>query len=399
MPARTWRAASAARSRRTSSCGRSSCCWSPPGVAELGQLERDPLDGAGQLDQLRHQRIAQPPRLGGRIAQRDRPPPRAAVAQPRGQRQRSHRPRAAARAAQQPLDQHRHRLAQRHLVADRLGEPDRLAQRLGRRPRADVRLVLAARQPPRRDPASAEAVGDGGQRQRRQLARRADAQRDHLVRRHRLQAEPVDGQPGEELRRARLADQQRPTGPRPAGGDAGGEAAGGRAHPAAAGQRLRHRLQQPPRPAVQSHEAVAREQRRARLDRLDRSAQRLQPADERVGRVGHGARIGGRQLEHRGSGRSPRRRAFPACTPKAAAAAFTSPTSGWPPGSGPSATGRSGSGPRSATRSGKRGTRTQTISWWARGIGPPSIGEQVFDDKWMCYETRSVICGSATPGL
>ncbi len=337
-------------------------------LAELGQLERDPLDGAGQLGQLRRQRVAQPPGLAASRRAARPAAPRAAAAQPCGQRQPAHRPRRRARAAQHPLDQHRHRLAQRHLVADRLGEADRLAHRLGRRPRADVRLVLAAGQPPGGDPAGAEAVGDRRQRQRRQLARRripsatisSATTRSMPSRstgsRPRKPAVPrsliSSGRPGRACRAATRAA-NRP--------DA-------RAHPAAGGERLGDRLQQPPRAAVQPHQAVAGEQRRpgSTGSTAAPSASSRRTRASAASATAPGSAVTSSDPGQRAIA-SPTR--IPRCTPKAAATALSSPTTGWPPGSGPSATGRRGSGPRSATRSAKRGTRTQTISWWARGIG------------------------------
>ena len=63
---------------------------------------------------------------------------------------------------------------------------------------------------------------------------------------------------------------------------------------------------------------------------------------------------------------------IPGRTPKVAAAAFTSPTSGEPPASGASAAGTSPSEPPIATRRAKRGTSAQTRMRGRFGKGPPA---------------------------
>ena len=85
---------------------------------------------------------------------------------------------------------------------------------------------------------------------------------------------------------------------------------------------------------------------------------------------------------------------MPGRTPKVAAAAFTSPISGGPPASGASAAGASPTAPPIATRSAKRGTSAQ-ISNRGAGIGPASIGEQVFDGK----PVRRTSAGHVEPHL
>src|SRR5207248_1044176 len=86
-----------------------------------------------QLGQLRPERRAQAGRLDGGIAQRHRPPPRAAADEPRGERELPGEPARALGPAEERVDERAERTAQRELVVDRLRKPEALDTRRGER--------------------------------------------------------------------------------------------------------------------------------------------------------------------------------------------------------------------------------------------------------------------------
>ena len=76
----------------------------------------------------------------------------------------------------QPIEQRAERAPQRQLVADRLGEGERLCKLHGRRPPAHAAALPAAREPPRPPPLRPQPLRDGSARQAGEVAEPAHAE-------------------------------------------------------------------------------------------------------------------------------------------------------------------------------------------------------------------------------
>ena len=134
----------------------------------------------------------QPVALGRRVAQRDRSPPRAAADEPRRQRELATRA-AALLPGEQPVEQDAERTPERELVADRLGELERLGELATgggvplRAPRA------ASREAPGAPAVRPQSFGNGGARQPRKLSQPLHPELLQLLAAAARRAEQVSG--------------------------------------------------------------------------------------------------------------------------------------------------------------------------------------------------------------
>ena len=284
--------------------GRSSCCWRPPeSPSSVSSSEsRSTAPGSSTSWGISASRSRRGSAVASRSAtgRRHEPPPpsRAVIASERTGRV----PRRG--MGQQPLDQHRQRLAQRHLVAHRLGER--------RSTRAAARAASAAQTYASSSPRASRHAAIPPAPKRSATAGSGSAASSPAVRMPSATSssaatgsrpQPADRQPGEERRRAPSLDHHRPARPGPHRGHPGGEAAGPRRPPGPAGEHRRHASSSSRRsPAVQPHQPVGREQRPARLDAARPRRPATPAGGAALGGVGDGARVGGGQLEPRAAG-------------------------------------------------------------------------------------------------
>ena len=174
--ARAWRIASRRRAARAAAGSSSSGRWSEASGPKRSTASLSYLRRRRHQRQVRHQRQPHAHRIGQRLAEHHLLAPRPALLdQLGGDDDRSQRPPAPLPASQQAIDQQ----AQPPLQLDpgrRLGQLERLAQELARRAGAE-RAVTAPRQLIGEQPPLAEAIGQRGGGQRRQLAERPDPSR------------------------------------------------------------------------------------------------------------------------------------------------------------------------------------------------------------------------------
>src|SRR4051812_10901179 len=145
-------------------------------LGELEQLDLQARHRPRQLGELRNDRHAQPRRLGRRLAQRDRPPPGAAADELRRQAELARRLPAAVLAGEHALEQHGEPTPQGQLVADRLGERERLRERLDRPPWVHASVLVSSRQAPGAPAVRPQTFGDGATREPGKLSDLAHAQ-------------------------------------------------------------------------------------------------------------------------------------------------------------------------------------------------------------------------------
>ena len=334
-------------------------------VGELDRLEPELDDGRGDLRELRPERRAQPASsavASRSVAVRRQEPPPTSRAETRHLAERPARP---LRPCEQPVEQRPERTPQRQLVRDRLGEGERLGQLCRGRSPTHAAALPAAGEAPRPLPLRPQPLRDGAARQPGELAQPPHPEPFELgvaVRRQRQQRErerlekvllllPLDDHRLPGARDARRRERDEPALPR-ARAWIPGRADGGE-------RPLERRLH----PSVEPLDAVRLEDDDARLDRLDREARVLQPAQDAPPTPAPPPPGRARRARASGRSRAPRPAASPAGTPAASAAAVTGPSSGSVPGSGASAAGSSASRGRvrSAARSSKPGMRTQAI--------------------------------------
>ena len=370
---RAWRTASRRRARRIAAGSASSERWSPAGGPKPSARRRSTSVGDGSSDSFWPEHEPHPPRVGQRLAERHARAPGAALDQLGGEHDRAQRPAAPLAAGQQAVDQQ----LQPALELDargRLRQLEPLLQPLGRRAR-DERRVLALREVARERAGGAEAVGQRGARELRQLAERADPEALQRVGQHRhlrarqqqrdRQRRHVGGErrggQRRDLRRAGRARGWRRRGRRSATAPRRG---GDRPAPASAPARGASR---PGRPSSVPPWSVFNPPapNQAMPGGPDSTAAPM-PSSARTWASQASATPAGSGATRRSVGQrasaSPSR--SPARRPYASAAAETSPMNCSRPGSGASATGpaASTSRPPAATASAKRGSRTQTIT-------------------------------------
>ena len=364
MLARTWRRPSLRRLRSSAPAASSSSCR-PVGLRQLDELEPELEDGSRQLREPRRERDADAVGLGARLAQGQRPPPRAAADEPRRERDLAHEAVAALGSRERRLDERAERAAQRQLVPDRLRELERLRELRRRAAAAHACGRAASRQAPGAPAVRPQSFGDGATREPGKLSKPAHSERFELVVTLPLERQQRQRQRCEELRRPpRRGRRAAAPAARPTRRRARRSAVRPRraARPTAA---------RPPRARAA---AQARARRRAARRRASRSTRfRARPARPRTRRPRASRRSPptparpppGRDRRGRAAGtsRAPRRAASAARRPAASAAAVTGPSSGSPPASGASAAGRSASDGcfRSAAFSSNPGMERQAI--------------------------------------
>ena len=137
--------------------------------------------GAGSSASFGPSAAAQPVAIGGGVAKRHRPPPRAAADEAPGKRELAQGPATAFRPGEQPVDEHAERAPQRQLVADRFREVEPLDElRRGTAP-AHASLRAASRQPPGAPAVRPQSFGDGATRQPGKLSEPLDPELLQLV--------------------------------------------------------------------------------------------------------------------------------------------------------------------------------------------------------------------------
>ena len=263
--------------RRTSS----SC--SPPLPASSVASSRSLSTGAGSSASFGAEREPEPLGVGGRLAERDRPPPRGAADEPRPEGELSRRAPRALGSGEQAVDEHAEPSPERQLLADCIRElaASRRDGDAGCRG-VNASVLLAPRQAPGAPAVRPQSFGNGATRQPGKLSDRSHSELLELLVALPLEREQGQRQRGEERARAVVGDDQRLPRPRharrrerrepPLGGPGAGVPRGpdGRERP------LERRLE----PAVEPLDALRVEERRARLGRLDREPRVLEPRSD-----------------------------------------------------------------------------------------------------------------------
>ena len=336
----------------------------PPAIRRAPPPRAGARGQARELEQLRPERRPQPRPLGGRLAEGDRPPPRAAADEPRRERRLPQRPSRPLRPREQPVEERAERSPERQLVRDRLRELERLASspRAGGRtrplsppcasPHAFVPPARAAPRPlrgaARRAP---RAGGPRAPRARRSAAAGAAGARVAAARGTAPPFRPRPRWPARDARRSpppvlRTGAAQRPR----------------------VGPRQFRRRRAPARAPPPALRRAARRPSSRRRRAPARRARRRSPSPRAVAAPlptrARPRRDPARRARAAGRSRAPRRAASPAAPPPRSAAAVTGPISGSVPGSGASAAGSSASRGRSfsAARNSKPGMRRQAIT-------------------------------------
>src|SRR5439155_1252607 len=222
--------------------------------------ELDPeLDNRGrQLREARRERDADPVGLGARLAQRERAPPRAAADEPGGERDLADEAVAPFRPSERGLEERAERAAEGQLVADRLGELERLRE-LGRwAATAHPRGRPASRQAPGAPAVRPQAFGDGATREPGKLSEPAHPERLQLLVALPLERQQRQRQRREEAPHLLVADDEQLPGSRDGGRRERGEAAPRSADPCV--PRRADRGERPPQrrlePAVEPLDAA-----------------------------------------------------------------------------------------------------------------------------------------------
>ena len=291
--ARTWRSPSLSR-LRSSAPGGEQLELAPGGLGQLDELEPELEHGSRQLGEPRCERDADAVGVGARLAQRQRPPPGAAADELRRERDLADEAVAPLGPCERRLDERAERAAQRQLVADRLGELERLRE-LGRRAAAaHARGRSASRQAPGAPAVRPQSFGDGATREPGKLSKLSHSERFELVVALPLERQQRERQRCEELPHLVVADDEQLPGLRDRGGRERGEPPACRADariPVRA-DRGERALQRRVEAAVQPLDPARLEVRDAERGRLDREACVLERADDLLpGLLGRG-RVG-----------------------------------------------------------------------------------------------------------